>query len=120
MKIVAISLEIKREIQKRGQLRNPRTQLCIPNDGIAEKLQQELNLHILYVAGEGDDLLKYFKHKPRQLNKELLGKAGGQIDKAYMTKGILRIVAGDESQKNKLLKLQYLDNKPVNPQTTMG
>ena len=78
-----------------------------------KKYQQDLNLRTLYVAGEGDDLSKLFNHKPRQLNKELLETAGGQIDKVYLNKGILRIVARDESQKKKLLKLQYLNNKPV-------
>jgi hypothetical protein len=77
------------------------------------KHQHELNLRTLYVSGEGDDLSKLFNHKPRQLNKELLEVAGGQIDKVYLNKGILRIVARDVSQKNKLLKLQYLNNKPV-------
>src|ERR1043165_6821924 len=77
------------------------------------KHQHELNLGTLYVSGEGDYLSKLFNHKPRQLNKELLEVAGGQIDKVYLNKGILRIVARDVSQKNKLLKLQYLNNKPV-------
>ena len=88
-------------------------QRYIPMTEEQRKHQQELNLRTLFVAGEGDDLSKLYHHKPRQLNKELLEMAGGQIDKVYLNKGILRIVATDVPQKNKLLKLQYLNNKPV-------
>jgi len=58
----------------------------------------------VYVSGEGNDLVKLFKHKPRQLNKELTEQIGGQTDKVYLTpQGGLRVIVQNQTQKSKLL-----------------
>jgi hypothetical protein len=76
--------------------------------------QREINSRTVFVAGERDQLIKLYKHKPRLLNKEIIEQAGGQIDKVYLTKnGTLRIIACTNAQKDKLMKLNHLDNKPV-------
>jgi hypothetical protein len=78
------------------------------------RFQKELNLRTVYVAGETDELIKFYKHKPHQLSKEIINIAGGQIDKVHLTKkGALRIVALNNTQRNKLLKITNLNNRPV-------
>ena len=76
--------------------------------------QREINLRTVFVTGEGDQLIKLYKHKPRLLNKEIIEQAGGQVDKVYLTKnGALRIVTFNYVQKDKMMKLNHLDNNPV-------
>lgn len=71
--ITVINLKIKKERNKKGSGKKS-SNMSISNAEEQITLQQELNLCTMYVAGEGDDLLKYFNHKPRKLNKELLEK----------------------------------------------
>lgn len=79
------------------------------------KIQEEKNTRTVYITGEDkDDLVRFFRHKPRQLSKELTDQANGQIDKVYLNKkGHLCVIAQNASQKNKLLKLNRLNNKSV-------
>jgi hypothetical protein len=79
-----------------------------------KKFRRDLNLKTAYVTGEGDQMFKLFKNKPKQLNKEIIEKAVGQVDRIQLTKkGALRIVAKDNAQRNRLLKISSLDNKPA-------
>src|SRR6218665_1019551 len=76
--------------------------------------QQEITTRTVYISGEKDEVYKYFKHQPRQLNKELTEQTGGPIEKAYITRrGDLLVITQNQTQKNKLLKLHRLNNKHV-------
>jgi len=81
----------------------------------AQKMRfKEIQSRTVFIAGHGDDIRKYFKHMPRKLNKEILEKTRGEVEKVFITKqGALKIIAKDEAQKNKLLKIQELNDKPV-------
>lgn len=73
-----------------------------------------MNQRTVYVTGEDDALIKLFEHRPWQLNKEITEQTGGPIHRVYLTNsGDLRIITQDNSQKNKLLRLNHIDNKPV-------
>src|SRR6218665_3254157 len=75
---------------------------------------KEVQLRTVFIGGHKDDLRKYFKHMPRQLNKEILEKTKGSVDNIVLTqKGVLKIISKDEAQKNQLLKIQSLNDKPV-------
>src|SRR6218665_1982367 len=70
------------------------------------KIQEEKNTRTVYITGEDKDYpVRFFRHKPRQLSKELTDQANGQIDKVYLNKkGHLCVIAQNASQKSKLLK----------------
>jgi len=66
------------------------------------KTEEEKNDRTAYISGEGNDLVKLFKHKPRQLNKELAAHIGSQTDKVYLTpQGGLRVIVQNQTQRNK-------------------
>ena len=68
----------------------------------------------MFIDGHKDEIRKYFKHMPRQLNKEIIDKTRGEVEKIFITQqGVLKIIAKDEAQKNQLLKIQSLNDKPV-------
>src|SRR6218665_2520721 len=79
------------------------------------KVQEERITRTVYITGEDkDDLVRFFRHKPRQLSKELTDQANDQIDKVYLNKkGHLCVITQNASQKNKLMKLNRLNNKSV-------
>ena len=79
-----------------------------------KKRFKEVQSRTVFIEGHRDDLRNYFKHMPRKLNKEIIEKSRGQVDKLFVTQqGLLKIIAKDEAQRNQLLKIQSLNDKPV-------
>ena len=75
---------------------------------------REVQSRTVFIDGHKDELRKYFKHMPRKLNKEIIEKTRGEVDKVFITQqGVLKIVAKDEAQRNQLLKIKSLNDKPV-------
>ena len=79
-----------------------------------KKRLKEVQLRTVFIEGHKDEILKYYRHKPRQLNKEIFEKTRGEVERIFITKqGVLKIIAKDEAQKNQLLKIKSLNDGPV-------
>jgi len=79
-----------------------------------KKCLREVQLRTVFIEGQKDDLRKYFKHMPRQLNKEIVKVTRGEVESIFITQqGAIKIIARDEAQKNQLLKIQTLNEKSV-------
>lgn len=76
--------------------------------------QLEVITRTVYISGETDEVYKYYKHQPHQLNKELTEQVGGPVEKVHITRrGDLLVITQNQTQKNKLLKLHRLNNKHI-------
>jgi len=74
-----------------------------------QKIRFQNNLsRTVFVTSEANILHKLFRTKPVQLFKEIAAQAGGEVIHTVRTDKGLRILAQNESQKNKLLKLTNL------------
>lgn len=95
---------------------NPALARVTTRPALTEEQRQhlmELNSRTVYIAGEGGELVQMFKSQPRQLQKELIEKAGGPVDKVYRTDRGLKVIASNESQKKKLMAMTMFNGKQV-------
>jgi len=78
------------------------------------KQMKDVQLRTIFIEGHHDDLRKYYRNSPRSLNKELIDKARGEVEKVFLTKqGGLKIIAKNQTQKDRLLKITEINDKPV-------
>ena len=96
--------------------RNPARAHVTTRPALTEEQRKNLTESLsrtVYIDGEEGDLVQLFKTKPRHLQKELVEKAGGPVDKVYRTDRGLKVIASTESQKKKLMAITMFNGKQV-------
>ena len=109
-----VTNEINQTLTKKVIERTANSQSRPPMTEEQKRRLREVQSRTVFIDGYKDELCNYFKRMPRKLNKEIIEKSRGQVENVFITKeGLLKIIAKDEAQKNQLLKIQSLNDKPV-------